>query len=143
MPSPGVQAASLLVRLARQVRTVLDQRFAPLGLTSQQAGLLVHVYTGQSSPRQLADLLGTDTAGVTRLVDRLQAKGLVERGADPADRRAVAVRLTDAGRELVPGLPPIFEGVGAGLTSGVDAEDAAELLATMLANVTAASPQNR
>src|SRR5512144_1777169 len=117
MPGPGVQAASLLVRLAREVRTVLDQRFAPLGLTSQQAGLLVHVFTGQSSPRRLADLLGTDTAGVTRLVDRLQAKGLIERGADPTDRRAVAVHLTAAGRELVPELPPIFEAVGTQLTS--------------------------
>lgn len=137
MPGPGVQAASLLVRLAREVRTVLDQRFAPLGLTSQQAGLLVHVFTGQSSPRRLADLLGTDTAGVTRLVDRLQAKGLIERGADPTDRRAVAVHLTAAGRELVPELPPIFEAVGTQLTSGIDAQEAAQTLAAMLASLTA------
>ncbi|MGW0231515.1 MarR family winged helix-turn-helix transcriptional regulator [Actinopolymorpha singaporensis] len=136
MPSPGVQASSLVVRLARELRTALDQRFAAFGLTSQQAGLLVHVFTGQSSQRRLADLLGTDTAGITRLVDRLAAKELVRRVPDPADRRAVVVELTKAGRSLIPELPPVFEAVAADLTRGVDPGDAAALLQTMLANLT-------
>ncbi|MET9019147.1 MarR family winged helix-turn-helix transcriptional regulator [Actinopolymorpha sp. NPDC004070] len=135
MPSPAVQATSLIVRLARELRTALDQRFAPFGLTSQQAGLLVHVFTGQSSPRRLADLLGTDTAGITRLVDRLAAKELVRRAPDPADRRAVVVELTAAGRSLIPELPPVFEAVAADLTRGVDPGDAAALLQTMLGNL--------
>ncbi|GAA2760169.1 MarR family winged helix-turn-helix transcriptional regulator [Actinopolymorpha rutila] len=138
MPSPGVQASSLIVRLARELRTALDQRFAAFGLTSQQAGLLVHVFTGQSSPRRLADLLGTDTAGITRLVDRLEAKGLVRRAPDPADRRAVVVELTTAGRALIPELPPVFEAVATELTHGVDAGDAAELLRAMLTNLKSA-----
>lgn len=135
MPSPGVQASSLIVRLARELRTALDQRFAGFGLTSQQAGLLVHVFTGQSSPRRLADLLGTDTAGITRLVDRLEAKELVRRAPDPADRRAVVVELTKAGRSLIPDLPPVFEAVAADLMQGVDAGGAAELLKKMLENL--------
>ena len=135
MPSSAVQASSLIVRLARELRSALDQGFAPLGLTSQQAGLLVHVFTGQSSPRGLAELLGTDTAGVTRLVDRLAAKGLVERSPDPGDRRAIVVGLTRQGTALVPQLPPVFEAVGADLTRGVDPEEAATLLRSMLANL--------
>jgi len=137
MPSASVQASSLIIRLARELRTTLDQRFAAFDLTSQQAGLLIHVFTGQTSPKRLADLLGTDTAAITRLVDRLESKDLVAREPDLGDRRAIVVRLTDTGRSLIPELPPIFEAVGAELTRGEKAKDVAGLLAAMLANLRA------
>jgi DNA-binding MarR family transcriptional regulator len=41
------------------------------------------------------------TGGVTRLVDRMAAAGLVERADDPADRRGRLVRLTPAGEQMV------------------------------------------
>ncbi|MEZ4595963.1 MAG: MarR family winged helix-turn-helix transcriptional regulator [Chloroflexota bacterium] len=103
---------SLVIRLGRGVRTSLDQRFEAFGLTSQQAGALVHIFTGETSPRRLADLLGTDTAGMTRLIDRLEAKGLVERHADPRDRRALVVALTDQGSATIPSIPPVFDEAG-------------------------------
>ncbi|WP_432838697.1 MarR family winged helix-turn-helix transcriptional regulator [Dactylosporangium sp. CA-092794] len=140
MPGPAVRASSLIVRLARDLRTVLDQHFAELGLTSQQAGLLIHVFTGQSGPKGLADLLGIDTASVSRLVDRLEAKDLVRRAAVPGDRRAIVVELTPEGVALVPKLPPIFEAVGKQLVRGVDAKATAAALATMLGNVHALLP---
>ena len=105
--------SSLIIQLARNLRTVLDQRFAALGLTSQQAGLLIHVYTGADSPTRLAALLGTDTAGITRLVDRLADKGLIVRDQSPDDRRAITIQLTESGREAIPRLPTVFETVGA------------------------------
>src|SRR6266496_5037494 len=40
------------------------------------------------------------TGGVTRLIDRMEAAGLVERAGDPADRRARLVRLTRQGEEM-------------------------------------------
>ena len=130
-----MQASSLIIRLAREVRTTLDQRFAAFDLTSQQAGLLIHVFTGHTSPKMLADLLGTDTAAITRLVDRLEGKALVAREPDVGDRRAIVVRLTETGRALIPELPPIFEAVGAELTRGQKAKEVAGLLAAMLANL--------
>lgn len=139
MPSPAVQVTSLLIQLARESRTALDQRFGALGLTSQQAGLLVHVFTGASSPRELADLLGTDAAGITRLTDRLAAKGLVTRTPDPRDRRSVVVSLTAEANALVPHLPPVFEAAAAELTRGLDARALVGALRSMQTNLRGAN----
>jgi DNA-binding MarR family transcriptional regulator len=49
---------------------------------------------------ELAGLLGCDNSNVTGLVDRLQARGLVARQANPDDRRVKTVVLTTAGSRL-------------------------------------------
>ena len=125
----------MIIQLARNLRTVLDQRFAALGLTSQQAGLLIHVYTGADSPTRLAALLGTDTAGITRLVDRLADKGLIVRDQSPDDRRAITIQLTESGREAIPRLPTVFETVGAQMMGGLPAGDVLANLKVMTANL--------
>lgn len=135
MPGPAVEASSLIIQLARNLRTVLDQRFAAMGLTSQQAGLLIHVYTGIDSPTRLAALLGTDTAGITRLVDRLADKGLIVRRQSPDDRRAITIQLTESGREAIPRLPTVFETVGAQMMGGLPASDVLANLKVMTDNL--------
>ncbi len=135
MPGPAVQATTLVMQLARDLRTALDQHFARLGLTTQQAALLIHIVTGVDSPTQLADLLGTDTAAITRLIDRLEKKGLANRESGATDRRAVTIGLTDAGRNTVPQLPPIFETVGAQLVRGMSPAAVVADLRTMAQNI--------
>ena len=49
----------------------------------------------------LADRLGVDTPTVTRKIQQLERLGLVARDADPDDRRAHRIRLTDDGRETL------------------------------------------
>jgi DNA-binding MarR family transcriptional regulator len=122
MPGPRLELTSLVTQVARGVRTALDQRFAELGLTSQQAGVLLHVSGGTTSPRKLADLLGTDTAGMTRLVDRLVEKDYLDRLPGTADRRAITVALTPAGRKILPAIKPIFDEVADTITAGIPAE---------------------
>ncbi|MFC6155470.1 MarR family winged helix-turn-helix transcriptional regulator [Kribbella jiaozuonensis] len=122
MPGPRLELTSLVTQVARGVRTALDQRFAELGLTSQQAGVLLHVSGGTTSPRKLADLLGTDTAGMTRLVDRLVEKDYLDRQPGSADRRAITVALTPAGRKILPAIKPIFDEVADAITAGIPAE---------------------
>lgn len=53
------------------------------------------------SQRELASFLSLDPSQVVPLVDELEAKGLVERMADPRDRRANVVQATDAGLKLL------------------------------------------
>jgi DNA-binding MarR family transcriptional regulator len=141
MPSVGVQASAAILRLARDLRTALDQRCAPIGLTSQQAGLLIYVFTGLTSGKQLAEALGTDSAGITRLLDRLEAKGFLERSRDRSDRRANAIALTDAGRDVIPELPGLFEDVAAEMLHGVDAGRVYLDTSTMLENLLSEGPR--
>ena len=122
MPGPRLVLTSLVTQVARGVRTALDQRFGELGLTSQQAGVLLHVSGGTTSPRKLADLLGTDTAGMTRLVDRLVEKGYLDRLPAADDRRTITVSLTSAGRKILPAIKPIFDEVADTITADIPAE---------------------
>lgn len=48
--------------------------------------------------RDLADALALTTGGMTRLLDRIEAGGLVQRQPDPGDRRSIHIVVTDAGR---------------------------------------------
>jgi DNA-binding MarR family transcriptional regulator len=115
---------SLLNQVARDLRTATEVLLAPYDLTAQQAAaLMLTSVRGSASPNQLTSELGTDTAGMTRLVDRLEAKGLVRRARHPEDRRSVVIELTPAGRALLPNLPPVFGQVTSRLLGGFSAEE--------------------
>ncbi|MEW9547725.1 MarR family winged helix-turn-helix transcriptional regulator [Nonomuraea sp. NPDC050783] len=112
-------------------------------MTAQQAALLLHAAGGAATPSRLKDLVGTDTAGMTRLLDRLQAKGLLRRARHPHDRRSVVVELTAGGRALVPRLPPVFGQVSRQVFDGFSAgelECMTDLLRRMLRNLAEPPP---
>ncbi|MER5171194.1 MarR family transcriptional regulator [Thioclava sp. GXIMD2076] len=84
-------------------RRVLGQRLANEGLSDATAlPMLVLWRPGKDAMRQneLAQLLGLETSGVVRLLDRLSARGLLRRIEDPSDRRAKLLELTEEGAEL-------------------------------------------
>jgi DNA-binding MarR family transcriptional regulator len=123
----------LVIRVARELRTFVDRQVAPLGLTMQQAELLVWTHRQHgTSATQLTDLLLTDDAGVSRLVARLEAKGLMTRRVGVGDRRARALRLTPAGRALAKRLLR-FAGRGNDmLLAGLSPRESAELRRLLL-----------
>jgi DNA-binding MarR family transcriptional regulator len=122
---------SALTQVARQLGTALDRAFAELGLTAQQAALLMHTSAGDASPSRLMARLGTDTAGMTKLIDRLESKGLLVRRRSTTDRRAVVVEVTDTGRQLAPRLPIIFGTVTRQLFDGFTADELSALSAML------------
>lgn len=61
------------------------------------------------APSRLADEMGMTRGAITKLADRLIAKGLVRRAADPEDGRAQTLALTPAGAGLVPGLATLAD----------------------------------
>jgi DNA-binding MarR family transcriptional regulator len=94
-----VETASLVFALARQMQAHNQAIAAEFGLTGPQARLLVQL--GDPVPMgQLAERLDCDPSNVTGMVDRLHARGLVERRADEADRRVKYLTLTPAGQRL-------------------------------------------
>ncbi len=91
-----------VVTLARLIRTEADKRARAHGMTRAQWGILLHL---EAHPgllqKELADILEVEPITVARLVDRLEARGMVERRGDPADRRCWRLHLTDAARPLM------------------------------------------
>ncbi|SCF09503.1 DNA-binding transcriptional regulator, MarR family [Micromonospora coriariae] len=84
-------------RLRRQARESL----APWDVTpSQSRALGVLARHGELRPGAIAEHLRIAPRSATEVVDDLQARGLVERRPDPADRRATLVALTDEGNRV-------------------------------------------
>jgi DNA-binding MarR family transcriptional regulator len=71
----------------------------------------------------LARATGRDRAGMTRLLDRMEREGLVQRRADRADRRVHRVHLTAAGRRLHGQLIPVVSEVIASALDGLSEKD--------------------
>jgi DNA-binding MarR family transcriptional regulator len=123
----------LVMHVAREVRTFVDRQVAPLGLTMQQAELLVWTYRQHgTSAARLTDLLLTDDAGVSRLVARLEAKGLLTRRVGVGDRRARALHLTPSGRALAKRLLRFAGRGNEMLLAGLSPRERAELRRLLL-----------
>jgi len=92
-----------LRRLSDEVDLCFERQLATHGVTLAQWNVLVGLHRGEGSTvGEIARFLETDAAAVSRLVDRLQEKGLVSRTADPGSRRRVLLTLTPEARRLVP-----------------------------------------
>ena len=114
-----VAVSTLVFHLGRELRTALDRRFESHGITSQQAALLLlSRLLKEPSPIKMAARLGTDAAGMTRLLDRLERKQLIVRRVSPDDRRLVVVELGPRSRHVLPRLIPEFRWAENGLLDG-------------------------
>lgn len=100
-----VDLNNALVRAARAHRTAAGSLLSAVGLHPGQEALLAALY--ESDGRTQADLaqtLGVEPPTVTKMLQRMEAGGLVERTGDPGDRRALRVHLTARGKRLRPRL---------------------------------------
>jgi|SRR5690606_26224288 len=99
-------------RLIRQVTTSMmrrvDQRMQPLNLTAWQWQPLLHLSLGKvDTVAALARDIQVDCGAMTRMLDRLEDKGLVRRQRSETDRRVVHLHLTPAGRKVAQEIMPI------------------------------------
>lgn len=103
------------------MRKAFDRRAIGLGVTRAQWKVLFRL-TRQPGMRQieLADLLDVEPITLTRIVDRLQEAGLVERTPDPSDRRAWRLHVTAKAQPLVEKLRGIADEMTVETFSGVD-----------------------
>lgn len=89
----------------------LDTALEPLGITGPQWGALMALYNGAETAADTCRQLGCDTGSMTRMLDRLEEKGLLRRERSASDRRVVKLVLTDAGRALPATAIPLVVGV--------------------------------
>lgn len=87
-----------------------DKRLADHDLTSAQWGPLMRMRTagGASTVAELARWLSVDAGAMTRLLDRLEKKGLCRRARSTEDRRVVHVELTPAGEKAIAAVPAVL-----------------------------------
>jgi len=100
--TPDRNIGFLVNDLARLMRTDYDRRMRALGLSRGQWWLLTHLYFHDGcSQTELANSMEAERATVGRMLDRLEARGWVERRMDPSDRRLKRVFLTPTVAGLV------------------------------------------
>lgn len=99
-----------LRRLSDEVHGRSEKQLAEHGVTVSQWAVLITVHRGDATTtREVARYVDIDVGAVSRLVDRLIAKGLMSRESDPGSRRILRLTLTDAGRDLAPRLAEIAD----------------------------------
>ncbi|GAB2896943.1 MarR family transcriptional regulator [Paraburkholderia jirisanensis] len=90
------------------ILTEMDAALKDLDISSQQMGILLSLKQKlASTPFELSTLLGIDTGLMTRMLDKLESKALIQRSRDTADRRVVNLTLTSSGRAVAARIPEI------------------------------------
>jgi len=131
-----------IIRLVNRVRVelidALDRELAQFDITAAQLIVLASVANKEAdSPAGLCKNISYDPGAMTRMIDRLEQKGLVRRNPNPEDRRATNLEITTAGRALYPQLLAAKESVQAQFLRGFSEQEVRvleQLLNRMLDN---------
>lgn len=100
--SVGYLLRMVVASLSRQI----DVELKALDLTAfQWAPLLLIAYGKAGTAAELARFLNIDNGAVTRMIDRLEAKGLLRRERCTEDRRVAHLKLTGSGAQVAKGIP--------------------------------------
>lgn len=117
---------------ARLLRRSFDERARTVGVTRPQWRVLALLKRFDGSTQvNLADMLDVEPITLGRMVDRLQDAGLVERRADPNDRRAWRLHLTEAGQQRSETLRPLASSLFKDALVGLDEKQRGELEAML------------
>ena len=122
----------LIGDISRMIRTIYDRRVEPLGMTRSQWRAMIRLSRREGcSQTELASELGIQKPTLGKLVERLEAKGWVERRPDPADARTKRLYLTGAAAPILDEMYAQADDVLEGIFDGLTGEDAARLNAAL------------
>ncbi|MDB5786674.1 MarR family winged helix-turn-helix transcriptional regulator [Caballeronia mineralivorans] len=98
-----------MINKARNILIVeMDAALKELDISSQQMGILLSLTLGlATTPFELSKVLGIDTGLMTRMLDKLEAKELLQRSRSLEDRRVVNLALTEKGEEVAAQIPEV------------------------------------
>ena len=129
--SPQQEAGIALLRTADVVRRRVSAVIEPTGITGQQYNVL-RILRGSGDEGlptlEIARRMIEQTPGITRLLDRLEAKRLVRRVRCPTDRRQVLCWITDQGRSLLKDLDRPVDEADRKALAGLTAAQLARLM---------------
>jgi MarR family transcriptional regulator for hemolysin len=129
LPTVPREIAFTIMDVARLLKTYADQRARQYGMTRAQWAVLFRLDRSEGLKQsELAELLDLQPISLTRLLDRLADNGLLERRADPNERRANRLVLTPAARPLLDRLTALGEDMMATVLQGLDAKSLERML---------------
>ncbi len=126
----------LIGDLSRLMRGTFEREIekARVPVTTSEARVLVHMARcGATRQNVLAENLGLAPMSVTSYLDNLERAGFIMRAADPADRRAKIVTLTDSAQELLERIAVAGQQARAQATAGMSAEQVAAFKSAAIA----------
>ena len=111
--------------MIRSGRQIINRNLRPLGLSSAEGNILLHLFTqGQEmGQEQLVEQLDVSKPAISRALHSLETKGYVTRQRDPDDKRAHRVRLTDKALEIGPAVEQIYNHVYTLAVQGISQEE--------------------
>lgn len=124
----------ILHDVARTLRTKFDQKArATHAMTRAQWVILSRLERQPGmSQNEMAAVCEVEPITVARLIDRLEARGLVERRADPTDRRIKRLHLLPAARPILETINDARESMNARITAGLDEKTRNTLIDALL-----------
>ncbi|PON12245.1 MarR family transcriptional regulator [Candidatus Entotheonella serta] len=122
----------LLDVATRRLTKFYNRRLRDFGITYNHFFILLCLWEREGmNVKEMAEQLCLDSSSLTGHLDRMERAGLVERQADPNDRRAIRIVLTDKGRDLQEQVTPIGNALGEMLQEGVPQEQVMALAAAL------------
>ena len=111
--------------MIRTGRQIINKNLSPLGLSSAEGNILLHLLTqGQEmGQEQLVEQLDVSKPAISRTLNSLETKGYVTRHPDPHDRRAHRIRLTDKAIEIGPAVEQAYNHVYALAMQGITQDE--------------------
>lgn len=131
----AAQAAVVgLIRASDHVRRHLAEAITPFGVTGQQYNVLRILRGAYPEPLATLELAGRmieKTPGITRLLDRLEPKGLIERHRPDEDRRQVLCSITPAGLQVLAAMDEAVRAANVSALAGLSSRQLRELSALL------------
>ena len=122
----------LVADVARLLRRSMDRRLQALGLTQAQWRAIIHLSRNEGMTQAtLAERLEIQPITLTRLIDRMESAGWVERRMHPADRRAVQLYLTAQSQPILEQVHALGTATMQEATRGISPRAERQLVATL------------
>ncbi|WP_432453395.1 MULTISPECIES: MarR family winged helix-turn-helix transcriptional regulator [unclassified Agarivorans] len=122
---------------------LLDQHLIPEDITSTQAKVLFQIYHFRlNRPSEIGKSLNVDNSAITRMLDRLEKKSLIERVPDPTDRRSQIIHLTPTGSSVVERSLPLAKSAIDELTQALSKQEIEQFRHCLIKIVTSKIPEN-
>ena len=99
---PGSCVGPLIGRVRVELIEALDNALEPLNVTAAQYVIISTLASGADSASQICRGISYDAGAMTRMIDRLEQRGLIRRVRVADDRRTLKLELTDEGKALHP-----------------------------------------